>query len=1084
MSKNMYRVSKSFPLLLLLLISTLLVVSNSHINKTSIITPVSDNISIKKSFKNQQLSHSSVSIAKIDPLAIKQQEGDFIIFFTSDRYLQKFLESTKKRGDCNVKYTYELLSAVLINGKLARILELLNNEAVEYISYNRIYYPATYYEEPSEIKPTTNESAGSIGAHELWALGLKGDNVVVSVIDTGIDKNHPDLQLNGVSKVIGEKSFVSGETPEDKQGHGTAVAGIIAGTGEGDSEIGVGVAPHALLLNARVFPTSGGATLDAIIAAIEWSIKGPDGSIGTSDDADVINMSLGGGASYYDPICIAIRRTVQYGVVVVIAAGNLPGGTSYDMLTASVESPGVCWEAITVGATDVSGKVIESYSCTGPSIYSTVKPDVVAPSRIKVILPQSLGSYSTSPWAGTSFSSPHVAGAAALLVQYLKDHIDKNASRVGLVKASLMAGAKPVGSLEELAVGAGFIQVDESYNILKQLIEDNNDYRLTEIMPRKIPTGISPAQEFFPYKSKVFVNQIIRFNVTMVTSYSTDVSVSVQGSVANAIELLSPTTFSISPPTTLWELKFVAKNVSLGDYSGEIVFKDSNGRTIGSISIGFTLDEARAFWGWDLKHTSWVPLDFTWGQFREMFVYLEYLGVAVETIWPNDDFVSLLNRYDIIYSPDTGTTEYTFNENGDITGISAYSWTSEEIDALKNYVDSGGFVIFQVMDGTNKTLDQVEDTLEDVGKSPLEIINPVANRFGMEYYIHEFGMTDAVRASTEIHLITAGVADIAFYGNIAINITSNTDIYTLATYDGHVVMAAYMNITESYTGVFLTLTTNFLFDNWAFSNLYVSPSTMTKNLLSNIVWFVENGRDYLLIKEWPSEMNESKVYKAKIGTPVGGYISSATLTDEEGTMTLFSDAISDNLFELYMAPRTSGDVTVSIKISGSIKSRYYSFTITRTSYASAEYSDTESPTINNVIIEKTYNNETQTYTVTVYIDTTDNSWVSKVQVYYNLTLTNGTTIEDTITATYDSVNTHKWIAKIEMLPPGTISVKATSFDTFGNSQSSDFVTTELPSVTAPTPPPGPSIDITMVAIAAGIIVIAIIAIVFLVRKKK
>lgn len=220
-----------------------------------------------------------------------------------------------------------------------------------------------------------------INAPDAWP-STTGARVNVSVIDTGIDYNHPDLKDN----VKGGVTFVRGtSTYMDDNGHGTHCAGIIAAVD--NSQGVVGVAPGASLYGVKVLDRRGSGTMSNVIKGIEWA---------TNNDMDVISMSLGGGGS--DALKLACDNAYNSGIVVVAAAGNdYEGPISYPAAYGSV---------IAVTATDSSDEIASfsnigsdaELAAPGVSIYSTYKG----------------GGYATM--SGTSMATPHVAGTAALVI--------------------------------------------------------------------------------------------------------------------------------------------------------------------------------------------------------------------------------------------------------------------------------------------------------------------------------------------------------------------------------------------------------------------------------------------------------------------------------------------------------------------------------------------------------------------------------------------------------------------------------------------------------------------------------------------
>lgn len=177
-----------------------------------------------------------------------------------------------------------------------------------------------------------DKSAKYVGVQHPHNLGFYGNGVKVAVIDTGVDYNHPDISGFGSNgKVIGGYDFVENdETPQDTNGHGTEVAGIIAANGNLK-----GIAPEAKILAYRVSDTGDSVSSDLIVKAIQKAVE---------DKADIINLSLGVNRTN-DKIEDAINYAVGKGIVVVAAAGN----SGPDFRT--IGSPGKDPNAITVGAT-------------------------------------------------------------------------------------------------------------------------------------------------------------------------------------------------------------------------------------------------------------------------------------------------------------------------------------------------------------------------------------------------------------------------------------------------------------------------------------------------------------------------------------------------------------------------------------------------------------------------------------------------------------------------------------------------------------------------------------------------------------
>ena len=170
----------------------------------------------------------------------------------------------------------------------------------------------------------TNDATGVASA---WNAGYNGAGVGVAVIDSGINDSHPDLQnANGTSRVVYHQDFTGTPTTNangaqyDLYGHGTHVAGIIAGNGSLSGGEYAGVAPGVDLIDLRALDANGAGTDSTVIAAIQQAI-----ALQNTYNIRVINLSLGRGipVSYtQDPLCQAVEAAWNSGILVVVAAGN------------------------------------------------------------------------------------------------------------------------------------------------------------------------------------------------------------------------------------------------------------------------------------------------------------------------------------------------------------------------------------------------------------------------------------------------------------------------------------------------------------------------------------------------------------------------------------------------------------------------------------------------------------------------------------------------------------------------------------------------------------------------------------------
>src|SRR5262245_48810914 len=202
------------------------------------------------------------------------------------------------------------------------------------------------------IRAKADVTAESIGADQVWAgdgdlRPLNGSGVTVAVIDTGIDTRHQALK----KRVIFSKDFTGGEGM-DRFGHGTHVAGIIAGAGgkSADTKDYRGIAFGANLVNLRALGDDGSGTVSTVVDAMDWAVDHQH-----EFNIRVINLSLGTPVLQPyrdDPLCEAVERAVSAGIVVVVAAGNGGRDERGRTVLGSINSPANSPYAIAVAALD------------------------------------------------------------------------------------------------------------------------------------------------------------------------------------------------------------------------------------------------------------------------------------------------------------------------------------------------------------------------------------------------------------------------------------------------------------------------------------------------------------------------------------------------------------------------------------------------------------------------------------------------------------------------------------------------------------------------------------------------------------
>jgi type VII secretion-associated serine protease mycosin len=222
-----------------------------------------------------------------------------------------------------------------------------------------------------------------------WSAGT-GAEVDIAVVDSGVSGSHPDLAprvCSGVAFLTSDGVERLGQGATDGNGHGTHVAGIAA-AGTGDDTGTAGVAPSARIIPVRVLDANGTGSSSDVARGITWAVD---------HGAEVINVSLGGG--YSSAVDLAVDYAERQGVLVVAASGNAgPGGAR--------NYPAALDDVLAVASHDQNG-TISSFSTQGDYV------DLSAPGSGIV------STYPDGRWVsmtGTSMATPHVAGAAALLV--------------------------------------------------------------------------------------------------------------------------------------------------------------------------------------------------------------------------------------------------------------------------------------------------------------------------------------------------------------------------------------------------------------------------------------------------------------------------------------------------------------------------------------------------------------------------------------------------------------------------------------------------------------------------------------------
>lgn len=420
-----------------------------------------------------------------------------------------------------------------------QMLQLLRDPAVARVDIDQKVYvmleTANYWSGATKARAAPPTGYNVTGDRDGIPHNYSTTDVVIAIVDTGIDPMHKDLSgidNGGTVKIIGWYDRVNGiTTPYDDHGHGTHVASIAAGEGDDDPRL-KGVAPGAALVGVKVLTSGGWGYWSWVIDGVNWVVTYKD-----YYGIKIMSLSLGGMGSSdgKDPCSAALNNAVNQGIVVTVAAGNA-GPQKH-----TINSPAAAANVITVGAiADVgyllsalssaavkdlappispekkvtpagwmpledNGFYLAPWSSRGPTADMRTKPDVVAPGvsimAAQYIYPNTAdfhGGY--LEMSGTSMAAPFVAGVAALMLDanytlaptQVKNYIRGSAEEYGVTGCDIDYGCGRIRAFRAIGLAANLTKTDQWVPTHLRYWTSINDTTLFRIYPVNITNANYP----------------------------------------------------------------------------------------------------------------------------------------------------------------------------------------------------------------------------------------------------------------------------------------------------------------------------------------------------------------------------------------------------------------------------------------------------------------------------------------------------------------------------------------------------------------------------------------------------------------
>jgi len=796
---------------------------------------------------------------------------EFVVLFKSEEAFNNYI------NDGDYLFAFPYLKIVAIEDMLSNKIDLLNLVGVKRIFdiTNTIFQilkpvPSDPVDYDLENLKLTVATADQINVSGVWNMGYDGTGTVVYDIDTGINVDHVDF----TGKILsGSRSFVNKSygytyttsSIHDENGHGTHTAGTAAGAGIANPNY-IGMAPGADILVGRVGGASNELPIWAILAALEYALE-YEATVG---EIDVINMSLGSN----DQEGMDLEETLVQilwgeGMFISNSAGNYGADESRDYI--SVGSASSAPQVMSVAAVTASG-TLASFSVLGPTADGFYKPDIAAPG-VDIWSCAIGGTNGYVSYQGTSMAAPHIAGAAAVMIEALKNLGIPYGP--GMIKAALMKSANP-RLMDHLGAGAGIPDVGNALQMIIDAPTNASGYPTLMYAIKNMPTNdLKVAPQGWHHE----------FFVESVSSTPWEDLTPVLTGDLGLIGSIEPVPYS-EPWTKFYKFVLdIPTDLALGVYSGNIVFETSQGvQALTNFEITVTEGKSRIYYA--KQHTSW-SIDGYLGQYIFAIEDLMDKGIAINEYRHGLITDAELAGYDAIWFADP--FDYDFpnmiqidqsQQNAD--RITARPLLESEKTAIHNFVASGGGLFIDLLGQTSEVITHLGTSI--VSGNNITMVNDLIAPYDITVSDALFDFSSVATSNVIItHALTENVIKVDHYGT---TLTVSGDANILTKWSNKGTTAAYEN---DVGGRVVVVTTNFHLDTIGYKDAY-NVGTQNKVFVNNIFkWltakeqlvgsYVQDatGADITI-----KSLNTSATVSAsvKIVRPTGQTTDTVTLTEE------------------------------------------------------------------------------------------------------------------------------------------------------------------------------------------------------------